>query len=147
MQLPSTQVSDMVHQQGHVSCSLSKARARPPTEISPGIYVVEAQEDERRIAQEETTGSRHEKVTRRGTNAYIDMEACLDCGTMLKKELKYGERSEPMQVKTPSECEHLKVSWAGTNAYIWKWSCSDCGQPESINKTGPNDVHPIPGRS
>lgn len=26
------------------------------------------------------------KTTRRGTNAYVDMETCLDCGLVLRKE-------------------------------------------------------------
>ena len=96
-----------------------------------------------------SAGCLHENVTRRGTNAYVNMETCMDCGVVLKKEKKETTKQDkPMSSSTPSECDHPEnmVSWRGTNGYAWKWSCEKCGTTGSHKKI-PGQPRPVPGRA
>ena len=93
-------------------------------------------------------GCSHERVTRRGTNAYITMVSCADCGKVLLKEPKETTRTDTtMTTMAPGECPHpeSRISWRGTNAHVWKWTCSQCGASQSHRKTSGAEK-PVPGR-
>lgn len=56
-------------------------------------------------------------MTRRGTNAYITMVSCADCGKVLLKEPKETTRTDTtMTTMAPGECPHpeSRISWRGT---------------------------------
>ena len=90
----------------------------------------------------------HRNITRRGTNAYVAMESCKDCGKILKKETKASTAGDKkMATASPGECEHPEamVNWRGTNGYSWKWTCERCGMTET-HKKEPGLKKPIPGQ-
>eukprot|EP00435_Cladocopium_sp_Y103_P032430 s1165_g8.t1 len=92
-------------------------------------------------------GCRHENITRRGSNAYIEMETCKDCGAILKKVHKDpGTRDRPMANADPINCTHHEnlISWKGTNGYSWKWTCEGCGMSRTVKKV-PGMPRPKPG--
>ena len=87
----------------------------------------------------------HENTTRRGTNAYVDMLSCKDCGVILSKTKKETTKEDrPMHVQVPGTCGHHNVNWKGTNGYQWRWTCEDCGRTESVRKE-PGRERPVPG--
>ena len=87
----------------------------------------------------------HPNTTRRGTNAYVNMVSCKDCGAVLEKVKKDNTANDArMLVQTPDQCGHHRVNWKGSNGYQWKWTCEDCGRSEAVKKT-PGAVRPIPG--
>ena len=89
----------------------------------------------------------HTETTRRGSNAYVNMESCKQCGKVLYKERRDETRSDQtMHRRDPHNCEHMEVSWKGTNGYAWKWTCQDCGMSDQV-KRQPGVPRPIPGRA
>ena len=78
-----------------------------------------------------TTTCPHRHTTRKGTNKYYEMETCLDCHQLLRREKK-GQRSEvkpPMMRDLDSKlCQHARWTWKGSNGHSWRQSCLDCGK-------------------
>ena len=98
--------------------------------------------------QAASAGCKHERITRRGTNAYINMETCQDCGKVLLKEPKnHTKGDKTMMSSTPQDCTHPQedVTWKGSNGYVWKWTCNRCGMTET-HKKEPGQERPVPGR-
>ena len=88
----------------------------------------------------------HEETTRRGTNAYVDMISCRQCGKVLSKVRKDSTREDrPMHTRSQDTCPHMEVSWKGTNGYTWKWTCESCGLSDQVRKV-PGVPRPIPGK-
>ena len=113
-------------------------RSPPPARPSPRCHRQHQGQKDR------IQGCRHLNISRRGTNAYVDMETCKDCGAVIKKEKKETTaRDAPMPNPDPN-CQHLSVDWKGTNGYSWRWTCKDCGKVESVRKE-PGRAKPIPG--
>ena len=85
----------------------------------------------------------HRNITRRGSNQYLTMVTCKDCGQRLQIERREPDADRPMAVFTPMECPHPtdQVSWRGSNGYAWKWSCAACGASDSVKKQ-PGQPHP-----
>lgn len=93
-------------------------------------------------------GCEHKNITRRGTNAYISMETCKDCGKILRKEPKTTTANDKVMTSSvPGECDHptTMVNWKGTNGYAWKWTCEKCGMTETHKKEA-GLKKPIPGQ-
>ena len=78
----------------------------------------------------------HRNTTRRGSNQYLTMVTCKDCGQRLQIERREPDADRPMTAFTPMECPHPtdQVSWRGSNGYAWKWSCAACGASDSVKK-------------
>ena len=113
----------------------------PPTPYYDAEYAGEVEE-----AQDHTRGvCAHLNVSRRGTNAYVDMETCKDCGKVLRKEKKEHTRGDSSMVVPDENCQHNEVTWAGSNGYVWRWTCKSCGKVESVKKT-PGTPKPSPGQ-
>ena len=90
-------------------------------------------------------GCMHQNTTKRGSNGYVDMISCKDCGLVLKKEPKETTRQDQrMRTQVPTECSHQDVSWKGTNGHVWMWTCQDCGKSEKIPKSATRS-RPVPG--
>ena len=89
----------------------------------------------------------HRNTTKRGSNAYITMVTCKDCGMRLHEERREPDTDRPMAVFTPMECPHPtdQVSWRGSNGYAWKWTCAACGASDSVKKQ-PGQPRPVPGQ-
>ena len=88
-------------------------------------------------------GCEHARLTRKGSNGYVNMLSCVDCGKVILKE--YKQRDERMKTNDPLTCRHAEVHWKGTNGNVWRWTCKDCGHYEVTPKTEGN-VKPIPMR-
>lgn len=74
-------------------------------------------------------GCQHANTTRRGTNAYVNMLTCKDCGAVLEKTRKDVTSNDArMLTQTPDRCGHHRVNWKGSNGYQWKWTCEECGR-------------------
>ena len=73
-------------------------------------------------------GCRHERTTRHGSNAYVKVLRCKDCGVELERTKV--EKPEKMQTSSPSTCQHLSKDRRGTTASTWQWKCKDCGHVE-----------------
>ena len=81
-----------------------------------------------------STTCKHVNQTKKGSNAYVDMVTCKDCGQLLKKEKKDRDASITLDPPTQARCEHNEISWHGTNGYSWKWTCRGCGATGSEKK-------------
>ena len=91
------------------------------------------------------SGCQHQNTTKRGSNGYVDMLSCKDCGLVLRKEPKETTRQDQgMRTQVPTECSHQDVSWKGTNGHVWMWTCQDCGKSEKIPKSATRS-RPVPG--
>lgn len=79
-----------------------------------------------------TTGPtcQHLRTTRQGSNAYVKMVKCRDCGAVLSHE-KSEEKPQRMEHKDRGDCSHHEKDFRGTTATTWKWRCKDCGHQES----------------
>ena len=80
----------------------------------------------------------HQKITKKGANAYYSIETCLDCGKLLKRERKDGaavsststssKTSKPKvaeeKTKETWRCEHHRVTWRGTNWQLVRLWCT-----------------------
>ena len=86
-----------------------------------------------------TTTCQHLRTTRKGTYKYYEMETCLDCHEVLKKEKKVEAsttsttRTQPSVVGggDQSSCKHERVTWKGSNGFQLKRTCLDCGHKTS----------------
>ena len=110
--------------------SPAMVRMIPPLPRGSGGYEEEESQAAGPPARQECS---HKEVTRRGTNAYIDMITCKLCGKVLHKAPK-EKKDEKMRTQEVSQCQHHDVTWKGTNAHIWQWNCKDCGRVEKIKK-------------
>ena len=126
--------------QDHRLAASELLELRPPTPglpvpKQPGTAIASTTETSL-IATEEpsSTACKHVNQTRQGTNAYVTMITCKDCGALLKKEKK--DRDVPIALDPPAQdqCEHADISWHGTNGYSWKWTCKGCGAHGSEKK-------------
>ena len=71
----------------------------------------------------------HLRTTKQGSNAYVKMVKCRDCGAVLQHEKEV--RTAPMEVKSSKDCDHFNKDFRGTTGKTWKWKCKDCGHQES----------------
>ena len=71
----------------------------------------------------------HLRTTKQGSNAYVKMVKCRDCGAVLQHEKEV--RTAPMEVKSSKDCDHFDKDFRGTTGKTWKWKCKDCGHQES----------------
>ena len=106
---------------------------------------------------------KHETITKAGSNAYVKIRRCADCGELLEKtRIDKEEPSQPVQPRaspaserSSSECQHLNKDYRGTTATTWRWKCKDCGAQESGSKqpgeTGyagaTSSATPVPGEA
>lgn len=86
----------------------------------------------------------HKEVTKKGSNAYINMVTCKQCGLVLVRERKDQAKMAVLPKRTPEECPHREVSWKGSNGYQWQWTCEECGKSEK-HKKYPGGARPTPG--
>ena len=146
MRLPPEQIDRMMQEElAFVHPTSKAAPPQMPESLTRGVY---ATMPPSASSSGGPGGCSHEKVTRRGTNAYINMITCTDCGKVLLKEPKETTRSDTTMVTmSPGECPHpeKKISWKGTNAHVWKWSCGQCGETQTHRKT-PGAEKPVPGQ-
>ena len=145
---PTSKSPSFVRTEGPVPITMSpqpKASLTPPPTPYYDVEVPEEGEEPARGHQDQPRGScAHLNVSRRGTNAYVDMETCKDCGKILRKEKKEHTRGDSSMVVPDENCQHSEVTWTGSNGYIWRWTCKRCGKVESVKKT-PGTPKPSPG--
>ncbi len=87
------------------------------------------------------TGCKHERTTRQGSNAYVKVLRCKDCG--LELERTKLEKAEKMETIDSSVCQHLSKDRRGTTSTTWQWKCKDCGHVEKGHKGSESE----PGQS
>ena len=97
-----------------------------PTPSTPAIH----QPDE--FHSPAGSGCSHQRITRAGSNAYVSVEKCLDCGVTLNREKKEPRSSK--ETRSESECPHVRKDFRGTSATSWQWKCKDCGLKRSGRK-------------
>eukprot|EP00435_Cladocopium_sp_Y103_P041571 s980_g11.t1 len=66
--------------------------------------------DERPDGPQPGGGCPHVNITRRGSNAYVEMETCKDCGVILKED--FNDNKEAIEIGLPSMLDETLVSSA-----------------------------------
>lgn len=73
------------------------------------------------------------RAAKKGSDAHIEMETCLDCNKVLKKQPRVdaahgGVRPNASRLTEARKlCENLRLSWKGSNGHQWRPTCTACG--------------------
>ena len=156
MRLPQQEIDRLLAQELAFMPTTSKATmpVRPasvlpgPSSVPPAATSTTIQVPLPKAVMPPMQGCEHKKRMRRGTNAYISMVSCSDCGKVLVKEPKEHTRTDgQMATMSAGECLHPPdaISWRGSNGYVWKWTCNTCGATDTKKKT-PGATKPDPYR-
>ena len=156
MRLPQQEIDRLRAQELAFMPTTSKATmpVRPasvlqgPSSVPPAAIPTATQAPLPKAVMPPMQGCEHKKTTRRGTNAYISMVSCSDCGKVLVKEPKEHTSTDgQMATMSAGECLHPPdaISRRGSNGYVWKWTCNTCGATDTKKKT-PDATKPDPYR-
>ena len=151
MRLPQEELDRRFQQELAFTPPTSKSRMPQPPEgmlwqeMSSRTSSVAPDDERPRPTASLAETCQHEQTTKRGSNGYIDMVSCKQCGKILEKKPKVGAKDQKMRTKTKEDCTHQNVSWHGTNGHVWMWTCQDCGQMEKIPKSCCKS-RPVPGQ-
>ena len=155
LRLPQAEIDRRFQQEIEYMTPTSKAAGMsPPRPVSQAHHAVAIPKTPPRMPAPKSqampefggaVGCRHENTTKRGSNGYVEMVSCKDCGLVLSKEPRETSRKDQkMKTQVPQECNHQDVSWKGTNGHVWMWTCQDCGKSEKIPKSASRS-RPVPG--
>ena len=96
----------------------------------------------------------HSRTTRKGTNKYYELETCLDCHEVIRREKKEETTTStttarPTPKRDPTECKHSNTTWKGSNGIQWRQTCLDCGKRVSgyHGARGPHQSQGLIGES
>ena len=73
----------------------------------------------------------HRRTTKKGANKYYEMETCLDCHQLLRREKKIQDDPAKPTVMRQLDTKlfpHARWSWKGSNGHSWRQTCKDCGK-------------------
>ena len=117
----------------HPPSSAQQFSISTPVSLSPGQHQSLPIEDGQHGSS--TQACQHKNTTKQGSNAYLRVVRCKDCGLTLERE-KIAP-PEKMKTEDVGECTHEEKDFRGTSATTWKWKCKRCGYSEKgVKKPG-----------
>ena len=73
----------------------------------------------------------HKNTTRQGSNAYVKILKCKDCGKTLESEkIKMNKMEVDHGKDAGHECDHAERDWRGSTGTTYQWKCKKCGYME-----------------